>query len=1348
MLLSLALLLCSVNDAWGRLKKKDPQPTELGIDSPRDGMMLAFNRIEQDSEGYEADLWLCADGDISPVLTREYAGEPQKNKTGWVLEASDVVIKQGAQSFYLRNFETGDYISFDESDTDELPSLFLGGKEVAKPFIIIPTKQGVPLMGFEQTDFGYKGGVLKDGDWMILSKINGAYCAVNTVSEKAFISMLYADYATWYTAYEVEVDESVSAVLEEAVEEMPELNVNCKSGVNPGCYPQELIDEYVSALEAVYDLYYGMTPETTKEEADAAVERLKRANAAFEAGQIPVTTGYYRIVNACPRFEESQGIRYAMTTNDDVPAWRALGTTDECEVWYITALEGNKVTVQNVGNALYLIGTESNTSSSPVNIMSEEPRGDMTITFFGKASSARIKYNGGYDFHAEGHGNGWGTGGDIVLWNGNADDASAWFIEAVPAEEFAQYDAILQQNKLSRQLSMEFKKVLAVATEKYNIAAKYKTGDGLITTVDQLSTNADHNAITGYPDGQGLAGLIDGDVHTFFHSLWRNVDGAPDAYHNLTVDLKTPLSKFAFSMTPRKYTPGYSYETEPNDYMEYVELLNRPTEIILYGAEAGADIAQPESWKKLQLITGLPSSRDKSVADEDLAFTSLCYQLPGDYQYLRFEVIKTNNSASITVNGHTYPFFSMAEFQIYNAELDPNCQLVTLGEVGKAFEEAYKKALCVETPTQQDIDDLKAALQALYEGGFADSTELKEKLDEANTILEGIVEVEEESASQPGFYRKGTRESLREAVAVAQNYYDAPMDYTAEGLQEQVTVLASAIEAALSAQYALATDTWYRIRHAQIFYEANGVPELQPEDRTGEIYVVNGAGEAVEEGNACYGNPEDLGDVADAQFLWRLIPLEDGGGYVLQNKATGMFMGGIQVGTMNRMGVSVNPVRFTVEHVGYASFALTATEFDGSSWGERSILHAATSGRYVVYWNTKGLPVLNEENWYISSNSGTNWEFVPVEKVDEVEVANYSIGTIVHSGELRTACYPFSTTITGKNLTVYGISSVNTDSRVLYLKEEETSDAIKLEAGKPIFYVANGLPSDGRIGREEIPVKVKINTDFVKAPQESNGLIGQFRNKAFAGLYGAVRAMNGRNMVVMANVGDLIGANRAYLASEFMVNGSLTVADAAQTVDLRISDAGFATLMLPYEAALPEGVKAYSASQAGETLANGCRVLTLEKADVLQANTPYIIEGVPGTYTFSGAVTNTQDTYTNGWLTGTFVGTQAQAGTYVLQNNNGITGFYRVAAGKEPQVGANRAWLSVPAEEGATAEVTAFVFGDDSATGIEGVDASDRRVDVYTLEGVRVRTDVRMSEALKALPRGVYVVNGTKKAVK
>ncbi|MBO5180797.1 MAG: hypothetical protein J6B92_02775 [Paraprevotella sp.] len=698
-------------------------------------------------------------------------------------------------------------------------------------------------------------------------------------------------------------------VLKEALVQWPALGL-VKTGTNPGCFPQEQIEEYAAAREEVSRLLKQQEI-LTQERIDSAIERLRKADAVIKVSRIPLTTGYYRIVNAAPQFEESQGVRYVMTTSDDVPVWRSLGSTGANEAWYITVLDGNRVSIRNLGNAKYIAGS---------NAMSDEPTGELTITFIDNASSAYINYSGFGDLHANNHSGGSGTGGNLVFWSHNNTDGgiySTWYIEAVSAEEQAQYEAaILAQSKLTA----EFKALLSTATEKYNMAAVYnRTNDGLITTVGQLSSNADHNALCTYQDGDGLSALIDGDVHTYFHSLWQSTEGAPDAYHNLTVDLKTTLNKFAFTMTPRKYTPGENYDTDKSDFSMQARLLDRPTEIILYGAVAGADTSRVDSWKKLQTITGLPDSQDRPDSDEELTFISPGYLLNNDYQYLRFEVTKTNYDASIWVNGHAYPFFTMSEFQIYNVELEPNCQLVTLGEIGKAFEEAYKKALSVETPTRQDIEDLR---QAIYD-----------------------------------------------------------------------------------------------------------------------------------------------------------------------------------------------------------------------------------------FENTR-------------------------------------------------------------------------------------------------------------------------------------------------------------------------------------------------KIDLRISNAGFATLMLPYDAALPEGVKAYSTSQAAEATANGCRVLTLVEADALQANTPYIIEGVPGTYTFSGIVTNTQDTYTNGWLTGTFVARQAQAGTYVLQNNNGITGFYRVATGKEPHVGANRVWLSVPAEEGGAAEVTAFVFGDDSATGIEGVDAADRRVDVYTLEGVCVRTDVRMSEALKALPRGVYVVSGTKKAVK
>lgn len=198
-------------------------------------------------------------------------------------------------------------------------------------------------------------------------------------------------------------------------------------------------------------------------------------------------------------------------------------------------------------------------------------------------------------------------------------------------------------------------------------------------------------------------------------------------------------------------------------------------------------------------------------------------------------------------------------------------------------------------------------------------------------------------------------------------------------------------------------------------------------------------------------------------------------------------------------------------------------------------------------------------------------------------------------------------------------------------------------------------------------------------------------------------------------------------------------------VTLNVTEAGFATLVLPFKAEVPEGIKVYTTEGAEAATANGNRVLTLTEATEIAANTAYIVEGAAGTYTFTGVGAAYSDTYTTGLLTGTFVSMTAAADTYVLQVNNGITGFYHVAEGAEPTVAANRAYLTAPAGE---AEVTAFVFGD-IQTGIQGVEAAaDTMVDVYTIDGVRVREGVKAAEALKGLAKGIYVVGGAKKAVK
>ena len=113
---------------------------------------------------------------------------------------------------------------------------------------------------------------------------------------------------------------------------------------------------------------------------------------------------------------------------------------------------------------------------------------------------------------------------------------------------------------------------------------------------------------------------------------------------------------------------------------------------------------------------------------------------------------------------------------------------------------------------------------------------------------------------------------------------------------------------------------------------------------------------------------------------------------------------------------------------------------------------------------------------------------------------------------------------------------------------------------------------------------------------------------------------------------------------------------------------------------------------------------------------------------------------------------EAVEGTYVLQNQaeKGV-GFYKVETEK-PIVKANRAYLNAEAAP-AGSNVQAFILkgidGDGTTTGIDGTVAeADATVNVYNLNGILVRQNVKMSEALDGLQKGIYIVNGTKKAVK
>ena len=218
------------------------------------------------------------------------------------------------------------------------------------------------------------------------------------------------------------------------------------------------------------------------------------------------------------------------------------------------------------------------------------------------------------------------------------------------------------------------------------------------------------------------------------------------------------------------------------------------------------------------------------------------------------------------------------------------------------------------------------------------------------------------------------------------------------------------------------------------------------------------------------------------------------------------------------------------------------------------------------------------------------------------------------------------------------------------------------------------------------------------------------------------------------------GANQAgsYVENEFWFwykADNFRLTPVVETVNVSVTDAGWATMMLPFAAEVPAGMTVYSCDAVDEN-----NILTLNEVKVIEANVPYIVASEQKDYVFEGVNIAKESSYTSGLLTGIYAETPAPVGSYVLQNQTDGVAFYKVEADAQPMVKANRAYLMPDA---AGVNVRAIYFPNSDADGVESVDAADVMVDVYTMTGIRVRSNVKKSEALNGL-KGVYILKAVK----
>lgn len=186
-----------------------------------------------------------------------------------------------------------------------------------------------------------------------------------------------------------------------------------------------------------------------------------------------------------------------------------------------------------------------------------------------------------------------------------------------------------------------------------------------------------------------------------------------------------------------------------------------------------------------------------------------------------------------------------------------------------------------------------------------------------------------------------------------------------------------------------------------------------------------------------------------------------------------------------------------------------------------------------------------------------------------------------------------------------------------------------------------------------------------------------------------------------------------------------------------VSDAGYATMVIPFAAVLPTGVKAYNLTGvAGESI-------TYSSAETIAANSPVMIEANENVSGYEFTASNVEiaatanGVVTNGLLNGGYATMTAavDANNYVLQKNGDDVNFYLVT-GTAATVKPFRAYLTAPA----TARELTLNFGETTGISASLMNSDERIVksEVYNLNGQRVA----------APQKGLYIVNGKKVIVK
>ena len=459
----------------------------------------------------------------------------------------------------------------------------------------------------------------------------------------------------------------------------------------------------------------------------------------------------------------------------------------------------------------------------------------------------------------------------------------------------------------------------------------------LISNVSQLNTNSDQDATSQLPN------LIDGNTDTYFHSIWNTGMADPSlteemwldsiyelfpmstgsGYHNLSVELMSPVSSFNFEYYSRNEA---NWHDNPNDIEIYAT--NDP--------ELFADVraSTTSEWTKItELTEGFPTGLALKVP-----YMSPNIDLKGEYKYIRFVIKNTclaNNPDGNTTIGDTRNFavpditgitWNCSEFQMYSGLAPESIQYNYIPEVKEAadaFEVLYEQ---YSGYTESDInsgtpvEELTAALVKLQDA-YVDTTAVCSlynayKEITAREIYEGDLpgDVDDESAIETFNTQLDEARALIDPVSPLKAQVNSAMEMINTGYEEFMS------HVILPQPY-----VWYVIRSG-VTSESYPYAVNQP------IFLDNvSVGGSLRIGGYEIGN-----EYQDVYDIWRLVPVESNEPvaegeeikpweqtFAIQSLGTGQYWGKYRgQGTANGPQMESEPTPYHIYFYGNGCFAL------------------------------------------------------------------------------------------------------------------------------------------------------------------------------------------------------------------------------------------------------------------------------------------------------------------------------------------------------------------------------------------------------------------------------------------